>query len=103
MATINYIFITIIIIYLFYIYFKIKKGSTVEKSADMILPREHNEMSFYNCAVSAVIALLMEEKEYKIKRIFYLPEVQNNLAWKNFGRQEYMNKKLFLSTKRKEK
>ena len=94
----NFILI-IIVIFLFYSFFKTRK-----KTKKAVLSKENvlknTDKNYENHVVAAVIAVLMDDKKYMIKRIYQTEPVDEKKSlWKISGRQEGLNTRLFFRKK----
>jgi len=100
--TANTILLVIIVVYLIYSLFKTNKKTRGEAAGSP--PKTAvvaNEMSDYEKHVlAAVISATMQDKKYIVKRVFAVGTIdEKKSAWRVSGRQENMNRRLFLRKK----
>ena len=99
MEKINIILIIIIASYLFYSFIKIKKIKP-KKEEEKIPIRKEEKKNYNRYIIAAVVAAVMKEKEYKIKRIVFKGKEEKKSSWKISGRQEIMMKRNVIKTER---
>jgi hypothetical protein len=88
----SYVGIIIIVITLVYGYFKYRR---VERKKDIPQPQSiQKSTDDESSAVIAVIAMLMEGKPFRIKRIILSGKQDKVSSWRHFGRQEIMRRRM---------
>ena len=96
----NFILVIIIFAYLVYCFLKTRKKPDISPDAPQKEVVSESGTDYEKYAVAAVIASLMDDKKYIIKSIFAVSDInEKKSAWKVSGRQENMNKRLFLRKK----
>ena len=88
MFKMNYFLLFFIIAYFLYSFFKVKKA---EKKIDEIVSNDNKkeENDYYRFLIVAAVASVMGDKKYRIKRIFFKPELSKRESlWKIRGRIE---------------
>ena len=95
------VFILIIIVFfLFYSFFKTrKKQKVIITQKKSVL--KNNDKDYEKHVITAVLASLMNENKYIIKRIYQIGSVnEKKSSWKISGRQESINTRLFFKKNR---
>jgi len=87
----NLLFLFVVLSYLLYSFLKTRK------TEDVIINKKNKEIKkddYYEKAIIAVIASLMNDKKYRIKRIILKPVInERSSLWKITGRGENHQKK----------
>ena len=91
----NIFFLIIIAAYLIYSFIKSRKKEEKEMTIG-----EEEKTDYYKYVIAASISSVMEDRKYRIKKIFLIGEkdVKDSL-WKNSGRQESMMRRTFYRKK----
>jgi hypothetical protein len=90
----SYIAFIIIIITFFYSFFKYRK-EYLKKEEPVPLPRIEGNV-YERPALVAAIAMMMEEKPFRIKRVVLSGQQEKSSSWRQFGRQEIMRRRMNL-------
>jgi hypothetical protein len=87
-----YLIVLIVIIFIvLYVFFKPKRE---EKEAQESPKKINNEDSnYYLPAIVAAISLMMEGKDFTIKRVVVTGDHEKFSSWRLFGRQEIMRRR----------
>ena len=103
MTTTSFVLLGVIIIYFLFAYVK-SKSKTKEVLFQQAAPKEQREekqndlsqYSYKRAALAAVIAAVMGDVSYRIKRVYSIPSVDEKKSnWKITGRNESMMRRVF--------
>ena len=86
MEKISIFLLIFIFIFLIYSYLKFKKEIVIKKTVKNEKNVEKKDAGFEKHVIAAVIAALMDGKEYKIRKIFLEKETNKKSSWKISGR-----------------
>ena len=91
---ISYIAFIIIIVTFVYSFFKYRKEDLKKEEP---VPQPIIEVNVYERpALVAAIAMMMEAKPFRIKRVVLSGKQEKTSSWRHFGRQEIMRRRLNL-------
>lgn len=91
----SYIALVIIVLTLVYSFFSYRKKDTkkiMPQPQQIIEKKDYDERP----ALVAAIAMMMEGKEFRIKRIILTGKQERASSWRQFGRQEIMRRRMNL-------
>jgi len=89
----SFLALIIIIVTLFYSFFNYRKEEKKEKPLqNQILIKE--SVDYERPALAAAIAMMMEGKPFRIKRVVLSGKQEKVSSWRHFGRQEIMRRRL---------
>ena len=99
MENLNYFFLIVVVCCLFYFFLKsrsLKKHDEKSKKEDVFLKKEKEMNDYELYVIMAVIALIMEKKKHRIRKLFIADnENKRHSEWKITGRNESMMRRLF--------
>ena len=90
MEKMNIFFLIVIFTYILYSFLKSRKKP--EKKEDQIFIKKSKKNEKIEYYITAVIASIMDGKEYRIKKVFIKGKEDKKSFWKISGRQENMLK-----------
>ncbi len=104
MEKMTIIFLFIFLFYLFYSYIKSRPKKEREQKKEIKERKDQNkkeEKEYEKYIIAAVIAAIMKETPYRIKKVFLSAKEEEKSMWKISGRQESMIRRSLFSKKEK--
>jgi hypothetical protein len=89
----SFLALIIIIVTLVYSFFNYRKENKKETPQQKPIPVKES-VDYERPALAAAIAMMMEEKPFRIKRVVLSGKQEKISSWRHFGRQEIMRRRL---------